>query len=83
MGTGSVTEKSYTLEVRIPAEMRFAAGTKDVDVRKADTDRALSPLETLASFNSHVIRLRRSTEAPDLSLRRQLYAVDTDDRPPA
>lgn len=44
MTTGSVFENNRTQVVRIPAEMRFAAGVRKVSVRMVGSDRVLSPL---------------------------------------
>lgn len=45
MATGSVFENNRTQAVRIPAEMRFAAGIRKVTVRKVGPDRVLSPVD--------------------------------------
>ena len=45
MATGSVFENNRTQAVRIPAEMRFAAGIKKVNVRVVGPDRVLSPVD--------------------------------------
>ena len=45
MATGSVFENNRTQAVRIPAEMRFAAGIKKVNVRAVGPDRVLSPVD--------------------------------------
>ena len=44
MATGSVFENNRTQAVRIPAEMRFAAGIRKVTVRAVGPDRVLSPI---------------------------------------
>ena len=44
MATGSVFENNRTQAVRIPAEMRFAAGVRKVNVRAVGPDRVLSPI---------------------------------------
>ena len=44
MATGSVFENNRTQAVRIPAEMRFAAGIRKVNVRAVGPDRVLSPV---------------------------------------
>ena len=44
MATGSVFENNRTQAVRIPAEMRFAAGIRKVTVRAVGLDRVLSPI---------------------------------------
>ena len=44
MATGSVFENNRTQAVRIPAEMRFAAGIRKVNVRAVGPDRVLSPI---------------------------------------
>ena len=45
MATGSVFENNRTQAVRIPAEMRFAAGVRKVNVRVVGPDRVLSPVD--------------------------------------
>lgn len=45
MATGSVFENDHTQAVRIPAEMRFAAGIRKVSVRMIGPDRVLSPVD--------------------------------------
>lgn len=45
MATGSVFENNRTQAVRIPAEMRFAAGITKVSVRMVGPDRVLSPVD--------------------------------------
>ena len=45
MATGSVFENNRTQAVRIPAEMRFPAGIKKVNVRVVGPDRVLSPVD--------------------------------------
>lgn len=45
MATGSVFESDRTQAVRIPAEMRFAAGIRKVSVRMVGPDRVLSPVD--------------------------------------
>ena len=47
MATGSVFENNRTQAVRIPAEMRFAAGIKRVNVRVVGPDRVLSPVDRI------------------------------------
>ena len=72
MVTGSVADEGRTVGARIPAEMRLATRTTDVVVREGDMDSTLSPMKTLASFNSHVIGRCHSAEYRDLST----YAVN-------
>ena len=45
VATGSVFENNRTQAVRIPAEMRFAAGVRKVNVRVMGPDRVLSPVD--------------------------------------
>ena len=45
MATGSVFENNRTQAVRIPVEMRFAAGVRKVNVRVVGPDRVLSPVD--------------------------------------
>ena len=47
MATGSVFENNRTQAVRIPAELRFAAGIKKVNVRVVGPDRVLSPVDRI------------------------------------
>ena len=45
MSTGSVFENNRTQAVRLPADSRFPAGVKRVNVRVVGADRVLSPIE--------------------------------------
>ncbi len=45
MSTGSVFQNNRTQAVRLPADSRFPAGVKRVNVRVVGPDRVLSPLE--------------------------------------
>ena len=47
MATGSVFENNRTQSVRIPAELRVAAGIKKVNVRVVGPDRVLSPVDRI------------------------------------
>ena len=60
MATGSVFENNRTQAVRIPAEMRFAAGVRKVTVRAVGPDRVLSPID-----HSWDTFFQRGTEATD------------------
>ena len=71
MATGSVFENNRTQAVRIPAEMRFAAGVRKVTVRAVGPDRVLSPighswdtffLEGTAATDD--VRIRRGDQGP-------------------
>ena len=45
MSTGTVFENNRTQAVRLPADTRFPAGVKKVNVRVLGKDRIISPVE--------------------------------------
>ena len=61
MATGSVFENNRTQAVRIPAEMRFDAGVRKVNVRVVGPDRVLSPVDRV--WDSFFLDSARSLRA--------------------
>ena len=77
MATGSVFENDHTQAVRIPAEMRFAAGIRKVSVRMIGPDRVLSPVDrTWDTFFLEV-----ATPADDVLIQRGNQGVPQEREP--